>query len=494
MRTPSVTPINLPCDFRIDEMFFSTTDPRGVIQSGNSVFAWVSGYSMEELVGQPHNIIRHPDMPRVVFRLLWDHLHRDLPVAALVKNMNKVGHYYWVIALVTPVPGGYLSVRFKPSSSVSTKVQEIYGRLRAIEADHGNNAAGMDAAGTALACELNQLGFADYGALMWKLLHDEMKSRDSLTGGLGAGRPVGAAASGTGGTVAVLRSIGDGAARAYVRINTLYDRLDELTSLHEGLSGKSTFVLDLAHSIRFVALSTAIKAAKLGNEGNGLGVIAQFLNDASAQTSSEVRRLTDAIKAITGELHAVIFNLAGARLQLEMMILFARELMEEETGAGAGHEQIGVSRQGMIGGLQQAFQLTMARAVSCLGSLGKHLSGLGIVADDLRRTVLTLHVAQVGGKIEASRIKHDDSIMAVLLEIHAHIENTARELGELNDITGRFAQLIGSVPAMARAIEQVDQQIERDVGELSLERIALARDPSDDLRREDAARDPVLVG
>ena len=85
MRTPSVSPVDLPCDFLIDEMFFSTTDKKGIIRSGNAVFARVSGYPMAELVGQPHNIIRHPDMPRVVFRLLWDFLGRNLPVVALVK-------------------------------------------------------------------------------------------------------------------------------------------------------------------------------------------------------------------------------------------------------------------------------------------------------------------------------------------------------------------------------------------------------------------------
>lgn len=470
MRTPSVCPVNTPRDFMIDEMFFSTTDPKGIIQSGNAVFARVSGYSMDELVGQPHNIIRHPDMPRVVFRLLWDFLHRNLPVAALVKNMSKDGHYYWVIALVTPVPGGYLSVRFKPSSPVSTKLQEIYARLRAIEAEHGNGGAdgraGMDAAEKILGEELQQLGFADYAGFMWRLLHDEMKSRDALTAGIGKA-PSKLAMIETGEASVVLRSICSGAAQAYVQINTLYEKLDELTTLHDGLSGRTAVVYELTHSIRFVALSTAIKAAQLGDEGRSLGVIAHFLNDASAQTSGEVQRLTGSIKAVTEEMHAVIFNLAGARLQLEMMMFFARELLDSESCAAASAETDGVSRQGMIGGLQQAFQATMVRAVDFLNALAQHLGGLRGVADDLRRTVLTLHVAQVGGKIEASRIKHDDSIMPVLIEIHTHIESTARELGELGNTTGRFAQLLGSVPAIAQTIDRLLAQIERDVSQLS---------------------------
>jgi hypothetical protein len=185
-------------------------------------------------------------------------------------------------------------------------------------------------------------------------------------------------------------------------------------------------------------LSTAIKAAQLGDDGRSLGVIAQFLNDASSHTSTEVQRLVTSFKAVTAELHAVVFNLAGARLQLEMMMFFGRELLHAEAGAVAQVETAGVSRQNMIGGLQQAFQATMVRAVGFLNTLGGHLQELKDVTDDLRRTVLTLHVAQVGGKIEASRIKRDDSIGAILMEIHKHIESTDNELRGLAETTGRF--------------------------------------------------------
>ena len=60
--------------FEIDELFFSATDRKGIITSGNSVFVRVSDYSREELVGRAHNLVRHPDMPRAVFQILWDYL------------------------------------------------------------------------------------------------------------------------------------------------------------------------------------------------------------------------------------------------------------------------------------------------------------------------------------------------------------------------------------------------------------------------------------
>ena len=89
-------------EFRIDEMFFSTTDRKGVIFSGNDVFVRVSGYGRSELVGRPHNIIRHPEMPRAVFRLIWSRLLAGQPVAGLVKNLAADGRHYSVIALLQP--------------------------------------------------------------------------------------------------------------------------------------------------------------------------------------------------------------------------------------------------------------------------------------------------------------------------------------------------------------------------------------------------------
>jgi len=470
MRTSAVIPIDAPCDFGIDEMFFSTTDPKGIIRSGNEVFARVSGYPLAELVGQPHNIIRHPDMPRVVFRLLWASLQQGLPIAALVKNMAKDGRYYWVVALVTPVPGGFLSVRFKPSCPISGALQGLYTKLRAVEAQHGDGGAegraGMDAAERLLGEELARLGFTDYDSFMWKFLHEEIKSRDCQVSraGLAAARP---AAAGTSEAARLLLDIQKSGGQAYAQIDSLYQHLDELTSLHDRLTEKSASVFDHTLNIRFVALSTTIKAVKLGNAGRSLEVIAQYLGEASARTSAEVLRLTGHIRDVSAELHTVIFNLAGARLQLEMMLFFGRELLGAELAGKTDGLTAGTSRQDMISSLQEAFHATMLRAVEFLGLLSKHLAGLNVAADELGRTMLALHVAQLGGKVEASRIADDDSITAMLGEIHGHIGSTADELHELGDITGRFAGLIRAVPEIVRAIDAALDRIKADVRQLA---------------------------
>src|SRR5664279_2239091 len=78
-----------------DELFFSTTDRRGVIRAGNSVFVRVSHYSLEELIGSPHSLVRHPDMPAGAYRLMWDRLLAGRPMGAYVKNLAKDGSHYW---------------------------------------------------------------------------------------------------------------------------------------------------------------------------------------------------------------------------------------------------------------------------------------------------------------------------------------------------------------------------------------------------------------
>ena len=122
-RKSAVQPCDRESPFEIDELFFSTTDRKGVITFGNDVFVRVSGHPRERLIGAPHNVIRHPDMPRAVFRLLWDYVLAGRSVVAYVKNMAADGAYYWVLALVTPIRGGFLSVRLKKFMRRSRKMR-----------------------------------------------------------------------------------------------------------------------------------------------------------------------------------------------------------------------------------------------------------------------------------------------------------------------------------------------------------------------------------
>ena len=126
----------------------SKTDPKGIIEYGNDYFVEISGYSEAELIGKPHNIIRHPDMPKVVFKMMWDRIKKAQNIMAVVKNLAKDGSYYWVVtefeAKVDPISNDIISYtafrKAAPRKAVET-MMPIYQKLLEIEKEGGMEAS-----------------------------------------------------------------------------------------------------------------------------------------------------------------------------------------------------------------------------------------------------------------------------------------------------------------------------------------------------------------
>lgn len=141
------TPTNNEISFSEDEIIVSKTDPKGIITYGNEIFIRMSGYQENELLSKPHNILRHPDMPRAIFKLLWNTVQEKEEINAYVKNLCKNGSYYWVLANVTPSFDkndniiGYFSVRRKPRKEAIEVVSKLYSQLLQIEKSQGVEAS-----------------------------------------------------------------------------------------------------------------------------------------------------------------------------------------------------------------------------------------------------------------------------------------------------------------------------------------------------------------
>ncbi len=124
---------------RENDFIVSKTDTRGIITYGNPIFIEFSGYTEQELLGAPHNIIRHPDMPRAAFNLVWSTIQSGQECFAYVKNMSKDGGFYWVFTHITPdfsLDGkiiGYYSVRRCPKRSAIEKIEPVYRDMLAAE-------------------------------------------------------------------------------------------------------------------------------------------------------------------------------------------------------------------------------------------------------------------------------------------------------------------------------------------------------------------------
>lgn len=119
-----------------DDFLVSQTDSKGRILFANDDFCKVAGYTLDELVGKPHNIVRHPDMPKAAFKDLWEHLQNNKIWTGYIKNSTKDGGFYWVYAIVYPMYDNikkemlYLSCRRKPSTGEIQQAQDLYKTLR----------------------------------------------------------------------------------------------------------------------------------------------------------------------------------------------------------------------------------------------------------------------------------------------------------------------------------------------------------------------------
>lgn len=161
--------------FDEDELIASKTDTKGRVTYANDVFLRLAGYTEKEILGQPHSIIRHPDMPRCIFKFLWDNISQGTEIFAYVVNRSKNGDHYWVLAHVTATYDGggkniigYHSSRRVPNRTALDQIKPLYAALLAEEARHANGKEGMAAATQMILDTLSSMGVS-YGQLIYTL-------------------------------------------------------------------------------------------------------------------------------------------------------------------------------------------------------------------------------------------------------------------------------------------------------------------------------------
>jgi len=147
MRKPHTTPIDKETVLSDNDFIVSKTDLKSRITYGNQYFLKISGWQEKELLGQPHNILRHPDVPQVAFKILYEMLDNDEEFFGFVKNLKKDGGYYWVFASISCAYDangkkvGYYAVRRKPIDGFKKVIEPLYQKLVEIEKNGGMNAS-----------------------------------------------------------------------------------------------------------------------------------------------------------------------------------------------------------------------------------------------------------------------------------------------------------------------------------------------------------------
>lgn len=121
----------------LDDLAFlvSETDEKGIIRFANKDFCKITGFELEELIGKPHNLVRHPDMPKDAFKDLWNTVKRNEIWTGYVKNKTKLGDYYWVYAIVYPFTSsigekGFMSCRRKASTEEIKNIEILYKKMK----------------------------------------------------------------------------------------------------------------------------------------------------------------------------------------------------------------------------------------------------------------------------------------------------------------------------------------------------------------------------
>ncbi|MCC3861070.1 PAS domain-containing protein [Pseudemcibacter aquimaris] len=170
-------PLDIENIFDDDEIIVTKTDLKGRITYVNDVFCKVAEMTEEDAMGEPHSIIRHPDMPRSVFYLLWQTIEAKQEIFAYVKNLAKSGHYYWVFAHVSPtmdkagnIIGYHSSRRAAPQAQIDA-VAPIYKQVLEVENSYANRKEGMEAGFKAIVDLLEQNGVS-YDEFVWSVANN----------------------------------------------------------------------------------------------------------------------------------------------------------------------------------------------------------------------------------------------------------------------------------------------------------------------------------
>ncbi|MBN8608419.1 MAG: PAS domain-containing protein [Caulobacterales bacterium] len=388
--------------FGFDELFFSRTDSSGIIQFGNSVFQRVSIYEWDELLQKPHKVIRHPDTPRGAFRLLWDSIKAGAPFGAYVKNRAKDGRFYWVFAIVTPVEGGYLSVRLRPSSDLLAVLKTEYSALA--ERERRENLAPVDSAALLLD-RLHALGFRDYQSFMATALGRELSALDAHLG-----RP------------------------RYKPIE-FFQRLQEAA---QTLLIQAEIIADAHINNENVPLNFRVLAAQLGQEGAAIGVISANYALLTAEIQTILESFTTAAKDVFQTINEGYFLACTARVQQEVLVLF----QAESAGAGAAHETSLLSHQRA---------LYTAKAEAGLRDITRKAKHFRQACLDMERLTAALEVTRVMGKVECARHRVAQDRMDELLARLQDFQNTtAAALRKLDEINQHIASEASELLAQAK--------------------------------------------
>ncbi len=454
MRKP--TPNLNESPFGFDEMFFSVTDKRGVIRFGNDVFVRVSVYPKETLLGAPHSIVRHPDMPRAVFKVFWDILQQNKPVGAYVKNMAGNGSYYWVFAFVFPIEDGYLSIRFKPSSALFGEVQKIYSAVLDFETQ-GND---LNASYDHLLKSIRQSGFPDYEHFIVKAVMEELQSRAQQTLTHSARKQDASAAS-------QITEVSQFASRS---LNGVFEKVRGFQDSNQRFS-KTIGTLDEGFQrLKFISMNMTIAAAKFGGLAAGLGVVSKEFSLVSREIESHLGGLSRFVETLSHTVQQCLLRIAGLNSQMLMVDFFVKESIAKLQLSDKAFSEMNENRES-FSRLFKDYAENLQKEVLTMRS---HLSAISSEMLEVNKFVTGLEVIRQIGAVESSRyddikssfvhyLEAMDEFIQLLRNTTSKVNSEVRLLNESADYiigaTGVLSCSVDRIFSLASSFEKLGSSV-----------------------------------
>jgi aerotaxis receptor len=419
-------------DYDASQMLVSTTDLKGRILHANDAFVALSGFSREELIGKPHNIVRHPDMPPEAFADLWNTIQAQRPWTALVKNRNKSGDHYWVKANVTPLVSGgavtgYLSVRVKPSRAEVEVAEALYRHLREGQAN-------------GIRIEAGRARRSGWRGVVGKVRRMRVTTRIAVALGAVAAAPTASLACGAPAWAAVvIGALGCAAAAAWL-----------MTTVARPLSQIRQAVLRLAGADLNVRLESA-REDELGDIIQGL-----------TQTAVNLKAVVQDVTLGTAALTTATSEIASGTGDLSQRTEEQASALEQ---TAASMEQLGSTVQQNADNAKRANQLAMSastvaakggevvsRVVDTMKGINDSSNKIAAIIGMIDDIAFQTNILALNAAVEAARAGEQGRGFAVVAsEVRSLAGRSAEAAKEIRDL------IAASVDRVAQGTKLVDQ-------------------------------------
>lgn len=430
--SPPTTPTEQPSvppgtrTVAVDQVFFSTTNKRGIIEHSNSVFVNLSRFDRSQLIGAPHNLIRHPKMPGGAFRAMWDTLQDGKPFTAYVRNRAADNVEYQVYATVTPLPdGGFLSVRTRPCrtdfrDAAFTIYEKALDAEKAALADGNNRREAAIVGAQIIGEQLQAAGFSSYAEFQAQVLPAEVSARESLSAGL-PDRPT-----------------ADGPLSECLNaVRTIYLDLDKWMAKQDSLAAVSGQLQSVGTSLRRHLDSTTVTQELLDDLSQNSEYVAlvqplQVWMQMQAIVATTITKLTTQMDQLAGTCADTRFRVALGRLHATMMAQFSAELIDGSDAPDAA----------------EAIVLLSTAVRDGLRNLDSQLADLHRLTDtttaDIKRTISIMGIPRellMMWKKQADDVELPPQLAHVIPAITEGIEQVSQSLTELDSLTTQLQSL-----------------------------------------------------